>query len=198
MFWVIWKMFKAPEQIQVPDPKVMEMLAQIKAMLERRTAYPTDEAARERGAALNQTMTWGVAGAALVLLTTIIVATHPLTDKAALIPAACFAYAIPTLVMCGFIQLSYASAKPSDQGIQPPTLRQVMKVMGRTHTAYFLVCVGMAAMLWSYDWKISIVFVVSLYWAYRLYRRTVTVGTPKQRLTAVSTLEVAKNDHKAA
>lgn len=184
--WFVWKVFKAPEQIRVSDPKAREMLAQIGAQLEAKSPWPTDNAAREQGIALNRTMTWGVAGAALVLLTTVVVATHPSTDRAALIAAACFAFAIPTLIGCGFIQMSHASATPSEQGIQPPTLRQALKVLGRAHTAYFFVCVGMAAMLWSYSWIASVVFVLALYRAFRLYRRTVTIGTAKPGVTQVS------------
>jgi len=51
---------------------------------------------------------------------------------------------------------------------------------------------------WSFDWKVSVVFVVSLYWAYRLYQRTVTVGTARKQLRAVPTPEVARNDDRVA
>jgi hypothetical protein len=182
--WIIWKVFTDPDRLNASgNPQVAEMLVQIKAMLDKVAEYPTNDAERERGIALNRSMTWGVAGGALVLLTTVIVATHP-SDKAALIAAACFAFAIPTLIVCGFIQLSHAHSPLSDQGIQPPTMRQVLKIVNRTHTAYFIVCVGAAAMLWSYDWKVSIAFIVSLYLAFRLYRRTVNVGTAKKQATA--------------
>lgn len=152
------------------------MVVQIKAILEKTAEYPADDVERERGIALNSSMTWGVAGAALILLTTVIASDHP-SDKSALIAAACFAFAIPTLVVSGFIQLSYAHSKPSDHGIQPPTMRHVLRILIRTYIAYFLVTVGTAAMLWSYDWKVSVVFIVSLYLALRLYRRTVKAGT---------------------
>ena len=175
--WILWKLFTDPDRLNASgDPRVAELVVQIKAMLDKTAEYPTNDAERERGIALNRSMTWGVAGAALVLLTTDIVATHP-SDKAALIAAACFAIAIPTLVVCGFIHLSHAHSTPSDRGIQPPTMRHMLKVLNRTYTAYFLVSVGMAAMLWSYDWTVSVVFIISLYLALRLYRRTVTAGT---------------------
>ncbi|HZT04523.1 MAG TPA: hypothetical protein VFA39_19905 [Steroidobacteraceae bacterium] len=194
------KIWTTSEHIELPDPQAMETITQIRTMLETRREWPTDGPARELGLALNRTMTWGVAGAALVLLTTVLLEGHPLTDKATLIAAACFAYAIPTLVMCGFILMSHAGAKSSDQGIQPPTLRQGLKVLGRTHTAYMVVCIGMAAMLWSLDWKVSLVFVLSIYWAYRLYKKTITVGAPKSQLTVVPTPppEPPKDDDKAA
>lgn len=38
-------------------------------------------------------------------------------------------------------------------------------------------------MLWSYDWKVSVVFIISLYLALRLYRRTVKAGTAGIRPT---------------
>lgn len=175
--WIIWKVFNDPDRLNASgDPRVAGMVVQIKAMLDTTAEYPKNDAERDRGIALNRSMTWGVAGAALILLTTVIVATHP-SDKAALIAAACFAIAIPTLVVCGFIQLSHAHSPLSDQGIQPPTMRHMLKVLNRAYTAYFLVSVGMAAMLWSYDWKVSVVFIASLYLALRLYRRTVTVET---------------------
>lgn len=126
--WIIWKVFSDTDRLNASgDPRVTEMVFQIKAMLDRTAEYPTNDAERERGIALNLSMTWGVAGAALVLLTTVTVATHP-SDKAALIAAACFAIVIPTLVVCGFIQLSHAHSTPSDQGIQPPTMRHMLKV----------------------------------------------------------------------
>lgn len=181
LVWIVWRLFTDPDKLNASgNPQVAAMVAQIKAMMDKRTEYPKNGPERDRGIALNQSMTWGVAGAAIILLTTEIVATHPAADKAALIAAACFAFAIPTLVISGFIQLTHASAAPSDQGIQSPTLRQAMKVIGRTHMAYFFVCVGVAAMLWSYDWKVSVVFMMALYWALRLYRRTVVVGSTKQ------------------
>ena len=181
--WIIWKVFSDPDRLNASgDPRVTEIVVQIKAMLDRTAEYPTNDAERERGIALNRSMTWGVAGAALVLLTTVMVATHP-SDKAALIAAACFAIAIPTLVVCGIIQLSHAHSTPSDQSIQPPTMRHMLKVLNRTYTAYFFVSVGMAAMLWSYDWKVSVVFIISLYLALRLYRRTVKAGTAGIRPT---------------
>jgi hypothetical protein len=184
MAWIMWKVFTDPDRLASSNPQVAEMIARIKTMLDKVAEYPTDDAERERGIALNRSMTWGVAGAAVVLLTTVIVATHP-SDKAALIAAACFAYAIPALIVCGFIQLSHAHSTPNNQGIQPPTMRQSLKILNRTYVAYFLVCVGAAAMLWSYDWKVSIVFIVSLYLALRLYRETVKVGTTKKQATEV-------------
>ena len=178
--WIIWKVITDPDRLNASgNPQVAELLVQIKATINKRAEYPTNDVERDRGIAFSQSMTWGVAGAALILLTTILVATHP-TDKAALIATACFAFAIPTLVMCGFIQLSHAHSNPSDTGIQPPTLREALKVISRTHIAYFFVCIGVAAMLWSYDWNVSIAFIVSLYLPLRLYRRTVKVGTAKQ------------------
>jgi hypothetical protein len=204
MAWIMWKVFTDPDKLASGNPQVTEMLVQIKAMLDKVAEYPANDAERERGIALNRSMTWGVAGAALVLLTTVIVATHP-SDKAALIAAACFAFAIPTLIVCGFIQLSHAHSTPSDQGIQPPTMRQALKIVNRTYIAYFLVCVGAAAMLWSYDWKVSIVFIGSLYLALRLYPGTVKVGTAKKQATEApkvaqvdqgdGTLDEGKNAH---
>lgn len=184
--WITWRVFSNPDELNATgDPQVAQMVVQIKAILEKTAEYPTDDVERERGIALNRSMTWGVAGAALILLTTAIVTDHP-SDKSALIAAACFAFALPTLVVCGFIQLSYAHSKPSDHRISHPTMQHVLRVVIRTYIAYFFVTVGAAALLWSYDWKVSVVFIVSLYLALRLYRRTVKVGTASTMQPAIT------------
>ena len=172
--WVIWKIFAEPDKLHGLDPRVAPMVVQLKASLERRTKHSLNETDRDRSINLNRAMTWGVAGVAIVLLTTVIVATHPSTDKAALFAGACFAFAIPILIACGFVQMSHA-----DTTIEPPTVREVWKVTNRIYLAYVIVCFGMAAMLWSYDWIVSVIFVVSLYLAFRLIRRALKGRTAK-------------------
>lgn len=180
--WFVWKLFTDPDRLRFPNPEAHEkfseintMLDQVKASFDRKlTGTAPNEYEKDRTIAVNRAMTWGVAGVAIVLLTTVIVATHPPTDKAALVAAACFAYAIPTLIACGFIQVSY-----SDTSIERPTVREVLSVTHRIYLALFFVFVGLAAMLWSYDPIVSVVFVFAVYWAYQLISRALKVRVAK-------------------
>jgi hypothetical protein len=186
LVWVVWRLFTNPDKLRFANPEanekfaqVNELLDKVKAAFEKRlTGTAPNENEKDRTIAVNRAMTWGVAGVAIVLLTTVIVATHPTTDRAALVSAACLAYAIPTLIACGFIQVSYP-----DTSIERPTVREVLRVTHRIYLALFFVFVGLAAMLWSYDPIVSGVFIIAVYWAYQLINRAfkARVAKPKEK-----------------
>lgn len=185
LIWFLWTAFTNPDKLKFPNPESNEtfsqintMLDQIKASFEQRVSGPpANENERDRGIAVSRAMTWGMAGVAIILLTTVILGTHPTTDRAALVAAACFAYAIPTLIACGFIQVSH-----TDTSILPPTVREAVNVTFKMHLAQFFVCIGVVAMLWSYDPIVSGIFMVAVYWAYRQINRAMLarVAKPKE------------------
>ena len=88
-----------------------------------------------------------------------------------------------SIIACGFIQVSH-----TDTSILPPTVREALSVTFKMHLAQFLVCAGLAAMLWSYDPIVSGIFVVAVYWAYRLINKAMLarVNKPKEEPAAVS------------
>lgn len=191
LLWFLWMVFTNPDKLRFPNPQANETFAQINTMLDqlkvsfeqRSSGPPANESERDRGIALSRAMTWGMAGVAIILLTTVVLGTHPTTDLAALVAAACFAYAIPTLIACGFIQVSH-----TDASILPPTVREALSVTFKMHLAQFFVCVGVAAMLWSYDPIVSGVFMLAVYWAYRQINKAMQarVNKPKEGPAALS------------
>jgi hypothetical protein len=171
MTWATWKALTKPEALG--DLKTNKMVAELRASLEQRVAgYSTNEQAAE----LNRALTWGTAGAALVLLTTVILVDHR-TETAAL-AAACFALAIPMLIACGFAQSSHM-----DQTIQPPTVRETLRVLNTMVAAQFIVCIGVVALLWSYDSKVAAAFIVGCYLAVRFVTRALKGRTGMQKPT---------------
>lgn len=185
LVWFVWRVFTNPEKLRWSNPEGNEKLLQINSLLDqlkasfeqRVSGQPVNESERDRNIAVSRAMTWGMAGVAIVLLTTVVLGTHPTTDKAALVAAACFAYAIPTLIACGFIQVSHA-----DTSILPPTVREALNVTFKMHLAQFFVCVGVAAMLWSYYPIVSGIFIVAVYWAYQQINKVMLarVNKPKE------------------
>lgn len=166
--WFFWKLFRDPQSLaENAGPQVAQLVATVQAQLDQKV----QRYGQDRTLAIDQTMTWGAAGAAVLLLTTM-VATHT-ADVSGEIAAACFALAIPLLTVCGMV-LSIQT----DPKSEPPTVREVLRAAATLHTAHFILCLGITAMLWSYDPKASCVFVLGCYLALRYFRH---VGTRMSR-----------------
>lgn len=169
--WFVWKALTHPETLNIPDTQATLLLSQLEESLDKRKwGQSVNENERDRAIAFNQAQTWGVAGAATLLLTTVILGEHP-TDGAAVFAGACFAAAIPILIACGLIQKSYSDS--DNPTLQPPSLREGLAVIAKMQFAQLLVCIGLIALLWNYNWIVSVVFIIACMMAWRLFRRSV-------------------------
>jgi hypothetical protein len=168
--WFVWVVFRNPESLRtrLSDPRAAELVEQL---IRSQNQKISRDASTDQNRAAGQAMTWGVAGAAVILLTTVIVI-HDVS-RAGLMAAASFALAIPILIVCGVVSVGY-----SDPKIEPPTVRQHLGLTATTHLAHFIVCFGFAAMLWGFDWRVSVVFVAACYWALHYLRIKAAASQP--------------------
>ena len=157
--WVVWKLIRDPESLARANPQVAQAVVSFRAKWNQ----PVTQDASDRTRTVNQAMTWGVAGVAVVLLTSL-TATHSL-DTAARIAAACLALSIPTLTVCGFMQMIYTDPKS-----KPLTMRDALGLGAVMHLGHVIFCVGFAALLWSYDPTVAVVFMVGCVLALRYIR----------------------------
>jgi hypothetical protein len=141
--------------IESTDPKAAEMLAGIKAGWNARIS--SGEHANTYGA-MGQAMTWGLAGVAVVLLTTIVA--YRLSGPAIYVAAGCFALATPILLVFGLLS-----------ALRPPTVKATVLVHVPVTLAQEIVGVGFAAFLWSYQPWISALFMMSCGVAWRLFQK---------------------------
>jgi len=148
---------RVPKQIAASDPRLAQALTEVKASLDARFATG---AARGQGFA--QSITWGLAGVGVVILTAI-VTTHS-TGRAIVIAATCFSLSVPFLVVIGS-----AYVLIGDPLCVQPTKRQILFLTVLLLAVHIIFFTGLAAFLWSYDFRIAIVFIIACYLAWRYY-----------------------------
>jgi hypothetical protein len=112
-----------------------------------------------------QPLTWGTAGAGLVILTAIV--TSSAKGTALTVAAGCCAVATPLLVAFGFIYPHLFMPKR-----EPPAIvQQVLNIMLLIHGAQILFCAGIVAMLYSFNRAVALVFLVGCLLGWRAVSR---------------------------
>lgn len=156
--WVAWRLIRNPRATaEATGPEVVGALESLQASLDA----PVKFGDLERARAVGQAMTWGVAGAAILLLTaTVASGAHRSWELE--LAASCFAPVIPILVICGTVYLSYTDAKAP-----APTARHCFSLNAIMHGSHLVLCVGIAALLWSYQPLVAVVFVVGCWLSWR-------------------------------
>ena len=155
----VWAVFadKLPES----TPQVAQLAKQLREQLNARLAHSEGN---ERDLAFVRTMTWGTAGAGVVILAAIITAHVP--TPALTVATAAFAVSVPFLVVLGFLY-----ALQSDPSSTPPTARSALFQVILLYAAHLLFYFGLAALFWSYDPRLAALFVIVCYLALQCFRR---------------------------
>jgi hypothetical protein len=158
---------RIPNELRAIDPEIAESLNQIERA---RQAPITGSIARYR--TVTQSITWGLAGVGVVILTTIVTG-HMAIAPAILVATACFSLSVPFLVIFGVASAFQA------EGTRP-TVHQTLVLQSLIFVAHLIFYVGFAAFLWSFDARISVVFIISCYLAWRFFRRFVSAQITSQ------------------
>jgi hypothetical protein len=170
-YWFIWAVVADRLPKRWLD-RMPELARQMEALRQAQNTRVPVAAVSDRDRALGQAMTWGVAGVGAVALIQIVTANISRPDDspgAALVLATgCFAFAVPVLIICGFIHMLAHEPKA-----QRPSVRQILALHGWTHLSQFIVGVGFAALLWNYSAIVSVVFMLACLRAWRQLRRYV-------------------------
>jgi len=138
-----------PKKID-PESKTAQLWRDIQATRSQRITVAN---VKDRDRALSQTTTWGMAGLGVLLLAAIL--TSPKSGAAVSIAIGCFAISVPLLVALGALSWLHFDEK----GV-PPTAQEIIYTTALTHMGQFLFCVGLGALVWSYDARAAIVFLV--------------------------------------
>jgi len=160
IWFLIWTVLGGRPRNPYPDPRVNALWAQIEASRNAPTKRITD---RDRDTL--QATTWGLAGAAVVILTAIVTASIAAPhgpNRLLLISAGCFAFSIPLLVALGMQQAAIHS-----QNRDPPFVQTALTLFIYTQMAQTLFCLGLVAMLWSFNWEVSLVFILGVLVAWK-------------------------------
>jgi ABC-type bacteriocin/lantibiotic exporter with double-glycine peptidase domain len=155
------------------DAKTVELVSQIEAA--RNTRMETDLLS-DTDRMLLRALTWGVAGIAVIIVTTIITAQK--FSPALWVACACFVLAIPFLAVLGFMASYHVDPKKT-----PPTVQETINLHAAIYAADLIFGLGFAALLWSYNPSISILFVASCWLAWR-YFKSFAAKTVKQSPSA--------------
>jgi hypothetical protein len=151
------------------NPQIAHKLTELRQKLDSRASRRLTE--RER--AIGQTITWGMAGVGVIILTTIV--TARVFNPAIWVATAAFAVAVPFLVVLGA-----AGAIQNDPKSAPPTLRATLFLQASIFLAHLVFCSGLAALLWSYDARIAVIFVGACCMAWRYVQRFVAEHAASQ------------------
>lgn len=122
----------------------------------------------ERDRAVIQSMTWGTAGAAVLIVVAIATSSKQFTGPAISVAAAFFAAAIPLLIAFGF-----AFAHQWDPVRAPPTPQERGNLGRLIITGQFLFASGIASLLWSFDPRVFAVFLVAWFLGWRAFKNLV-------------------------
>jgi hypothetical protein len=150
-------------KIRVPataDAKTLELVSQLEAS---RSARMKTDLLTDTDRTLLRALTWGVAGVAVIILTTVI--TTEKSSPSLWLACACFALATPVLVVLGI-----AASYHADPNKTPPTVQEGVNLHGSIFAADLVFCLGFAALLWSYDPRISGLFVAGCWIAWRYFK----------------------------
>jgi hypothetical protein len=160
MYWFVWAVFfnRLPKNFE-SNPQIAEQMEKLRTLWNSRGE---PNSSLEKDQTLNQTLTWGTAGAGVVLLTAIVI-DHKFSP-AIWIATICFALAIPFLVVFGMVYGLLASPKQV-----PPTVREGVILTSSLYLVHLIFYIGLAAFLWNFDAKVSAIFVIGSFLAWRYF-----------------------------
>jgi hypothetical protein len=145
-----------------PNSKAAQLIADI----ETRMNAPVDVGASEKDRAVNQSLTWGLAGVGVVILIAIV--TTQKFSPANWVAVTCLALAVPLLVMLGFVDAVLADPKRT-----PSIMRDRLILVISLYGVHLIFYIGFTAFLWSYDARVSLAFLIGCLLAWRLFQRFV-------------------------
>ena len=166
--WAAAIAFGRTPSIKVPhgSPLSQEMVELVARIEESRKA-PVRGQISDRERALVQSLTWGTAGAAVVIL--VAIATSSKTFGPAMpIAAGCFAVTIPLLIAFGLAHMHQWDAAKA-----PPTVQECINLIGLIYGGQLLFTVGLAVLLWDFNPRVSIAFLVACYFGARAHKNLV-------------------------
>jgi hypothetical protein len=165
-YWFMWAVLfgHLPKRMVEADSDFAKKMAELRE--QRVQAISTD-----RDRAYGRTVTWGLAGVGVVILTAIVAnnlakPAASATSSSLWLAAASFAFAVPLLIMLGLIYLSQAEPKSPR-----PTARQALSIAASIWVAQLIFILGFTAFLWSFSPIISLIFLLSCYRAWRAFRK---------------------------
>ena len=137
----------------------------------------------DRQRAVAQSMTWGAAGAAVLILVAIATSSKTFSGAAMTVAATCFAVSIPL-----FIALGFAYSSHQNEATESPTPNEALNLHHLLRSAQFLFGLGLAALLWSFDRRVSIAFVVACYLGWRAFMNLVVFRVGEKAAAEVSAM----------
>jgi hypothetical protein len=158
-YWLVWAFFfnRLPKHFE-SNPQIAQMMEQIRTLWHSRGEASS---LKEKDTTL-KTITWGTAGAGVVILTAIVI-DHKFSP-AIWIATLCFTLAVPFLIMFGMVYGLLATPKQV-----PPTLREGVILVSSLYIVHLIFYVGLAAFLWNFDPKVSAIFLIGSFLALRYY-----------------------------
>jgi hypothetical protein len=162
--------FGPRRKFDVPSggPVHLSEWAELAARIQESKDGPQRKEISEEHRARMQSMTWGTAGAAVVILVAIATSSKAFVGPAITIAAMCFAFTIPLLIVFGFaISHHLNPARP------PPEPTESSNATYLILAAQFVFAVGIGALLWSFDIKVALAFMVACCLAWRAYSNLV-------------------------
>lgn len=190
LVWAARVVFGRSPIIDVPaNSAIPPELAQAIAQLEETRRARVKAEMTERSRDIVQTMTWGTAGVSVLILVAIATSSKTFTGLAMTIAAGCFAISIPLLISFGF-----AFAHHWDPARDPPTTQEVINLNALIYAGQFVFAFGLASLLWSFDYRISLAFLVACYLGTRALKNLVTNRISPKVAQDVSAMIKAAND----
>jgi hypothetical protein len=169
LVWAVRIVFGHSPVIDVPgNSAITAELATMIAKLEESRRTRVIGEMTDRGRDLVQTMTWGTAGVAVLILVAIATSSKTFTGPSMTIAAGCFAVSVPL-----FISFGFAFAHQWDPGRDPPTTQEVLNLNALIYGGQFLFALGLASLLWSFDYRVSLAFLVACCLASRVFKNLV-------------------------
>lgn len=129
-----------------PDSAITPDLAELITRIQESREAPVRPEITERGRAVVQKMTWGTAGAAVLILVAIATSSKIFVGPAMSIATGCFAVTIPFLVAFGF-----AFSHQWDPARDPPSVPEIVNLNALIYGGQSLFAAGLTFLLWSFD-----------------------------------------------
>lgn len=162
--------FGATPRVSVPSGSVItEETAGLIARLEDARNKPVTAEFTDRERSLIQSMTWGTAGAAVLILVAICTSSKTL-GLAMSVAAGLFAVSIPLLTAFGFAYMHHREANTSN----PPATQVILNLHALIYFGQMLFVLGIVAMLWDFNRWVAGTFLVACYFGMRAFKNLVT------------------------
>jgi hypothetical protein len=161
LIWILWLFIKRLPQDE-SNPQIIELTEQVQQLKALWNSRGEAGSSTETGWAFIQTITLGTAGVGFVILTAIVI-DHKISP-AIWVATICFVLAVPILVAFGMVYWLLASPKQV-----PPTVREAVILTISLYGALLIFYVGVAAFLWSFDPRITAIFIIGSFLAWRFF-----------------------------